>query len=153
MTSPSGDSSRERMSVHHLKLEDPLLYQTVKKNVWHSVRNKVLQKLLLVWANATVSPEIASELGRKGLRPTKRNIMRFVDTAFVQSVIGGKKQEHPVSARTAREYVDALRFIVGAKVPWVSVDESLIPGMGPIRTVSEAEIRRRYKGLRKALGI
>ncbi len=153
MTSAAGRASGERTSRHHLKLDDPLFYQIVRKNVWRSVRSKVLQKLLLVWANATVSPEIASELGRKGLRPTKRNIMKLVDTAFVQSVVGGKKQEHRVSERTAREYVDALRFIVEAKVPWISIDESLVPGKGSIRGVSETEILRRYKGLRKALGL
>ena len=147
------NAPKERNSRHHLKLDDPLLYQIVWKNVWHSVRSKVLQKLLLVWAYATVSPEIASELDRKGLRLTKRNIMKLVDTAFVRAVVGGKKQEHRLSERSAREYVDALRFIVEARVPWVSLDEPLIPGEGAIRPVSEAEILRRYKGLRRALGL
>jgi hypothetical protein len=73
-----------------------------------SIRSKVLQKLVLLWRNFFWSypDEIKKRLAEKHLRIDRGNVAYALEPKDIIEVIG-------CSERTAKEYIQALRILMG----------------------------------------
>lgn len=98
------------MVKHKLKLGDETAESVIHKTVFHSIRNKVLQKLVLIWFNAFYSREmelnkrLSKRLAEQGLPHSKENLAFALTPEDIMEIIHCSK-------RTAIEYRDALRWL------------------------------------------
>jgi len=89
---------------------DPKVEEYIHKHVFHSVRNRVLQKLLLLYFNlwgfeTELHEKVEKRLADKKLVHDKASFAYEITPEEVSEVIG-------CSRRTAIEYVDALKTLM-----------------------------------------
>jgi len=100
------------LAKHKIKLEaEADVEKFIHKHVFRSVRNKVLQKLLLLafqlkWSETELYKKAAKRLAEKKLLLNLSNVTYELEPEDVMGIIGCSK-------RTAIEYIDALRYLFG----------------------------------------
>ena len=105
-------SAQTGLAKHKIKLKaEADIEKFIHKHVFRSVRNKVLQKLLLLafqlkWSKTGLYKTAAKRLVSKKLPLNLSNIAYELEPEDVMGIIGCSK-------RTAIEYVDALRYLFG----------------------------------------
>ena len=101
-------------SKHKIQIAaHPKVAEFFNKHALHSIRNKVLQRLVLVWMNAwtmssgsSLYQALDQRLKARHLIFDKCNFAYLLSPEDVMSLLHCSK-------RTAREYIDALRFLEG----------------------------------------
>lgn len=100
------------MAKHKLAISNPTAEKFIHKHYFRSIRNKVLQKLVLLFCNFWLSreqplyQEITKRLNEQGLSNDLCNIVYELKPEDVMPIIGCSK-------RTAVEYIQALRVLCG----------------------------------------
>lgn len=102
------------MGKHHLVLStdnDPNMTRFIHKAFFHSIRNKVLQKAVLIYYNffyetkSENGKKIAKRIAEKGLPWKKCNVAAVLIPEDITQVLG-------CSERTAKEYIDFYRAVI-----------------------------------------
>lgn len=100
------------LAKHKIKLKaEADVEKFIHKHVFRSVRNKVLQKLLLLafqlkWSKTELYKRAAKRLVKEKSLLNLSNIAYELKPEDVMGIIGCSK-------RTAIEYIDALRYLFG----------------------------------------
>lgn len=97
---------------HRIPLDLPAKEKKkVYKTLFGSIRNKVLQKLIILWYNACWTPQ--SKLGKRlRARLRRKEWPISPDRLAKELTLEDVMELLHVSKRTAREYRDALQIIV-----------------------------------------
>ena len=99
------------MGKHHINIKyDEATERFLLSKLFLSVRSKVLQKLLLLWFNVysknVLRRKLVERLVSQGIAVNRVNLVRVLTPSDVMPMLHCSK-------RTAIEYIDALKVLMG----------------------------------------
>ena len=100
-----------KFAKHKFQLGNDRWTTFFQRTILHSVRSKVLQNLCFLWfliegsVETSLYEKLCIRLKEKEIRLTRSNLVYALELKDVMEVL-------QVSKRTAKEYIDALRYLI-----------------------------------------